>query len=92
MESAEQAALSHRMDSEGTSFKYVNSKNLGKKQNANLELNRHFDQRYVNVTRSSVIIPKFLNENGTLIIFLFFAVMINRCNQGKENYYILSVT
>ncbi|BES90285.1 Calcium channel [Nesidiocoris tenuis] len=56
MESAEQAALSHRLDAEGSSVKFVNSRLLRKQL---LELNRHFDQRHVNTSHSSVIVPSF---------------------------------
>ncbi|KAK9497931.1 hypothetical protein O3M35_003829 [Rhynocoris fuscipes] len=63
MDSAEQAALSHRLDSEGSSVKYINSRTLKSQNGISLEMNRHFDQRAVNTSHSSVIVPHYVSES-----------------------------
>ncbi|XP_066903805.1 voltage-dependent calcium channel subunit alpha-2/delta-4 isoform X1 [Halyomorpha halys] len=69
MDSAEQAALSHRMESEGSSIKYLNSRLLRRQSdNLLLEFNRHFDQRHVNTSHSSVIIPQFLSDTDKQVL------------------------
>ncbi|KAF6216261.1 hypothetical protein GE061_000601 [Apolygus lucorum] len=67
MDSAEQAALSHRMESEGSSVKFVNSRLLKKQSGMLLELNRHFDQRHVNTSHSSVILPSFVIDSDVQV-------------------------
>ncbi|XP_014246185.1 voltage-dependent calcium channel subunit alpha-2/delta-4 isoform X2 [Cimex lectularius] len=63
MDIAEQAALSYRLESEGASVKFLNSRNLKKQPGVVLEQNRHFDRRHVNTSVSSVIMPAFLSES-----------------------------
>ncbi|XP_073999423.1 voltage-dependent calcium channel subunit stolid isoform X2 [Rhodnius prolixus] len=64
IDSAEQAALSHRLDSDtnNSPIKFVNSRSLRGQNGISLELNRHFDQRPVNTTHSSVILPNTVVE------------------------------
>lgn len=71
IDSAEQAALSHRLDSDtnNSPIKFVNSRSLRGQNGISLELNRHFDQRPVNTTHSSVILPNTVVEAGKYVCF-----------------------
>lgn len=69
MDSAEQAALSQKM--EGGSAKYYNSRKLSSNsegvsgwQELQLTPNRHFDYQAVNTSASSVLFPQTLTDTG----------------------------
>lgn len=73
MDSAEQAALSHKLDT-GASVRYYNARRLnefgpdGRLQDGSKEMsltqNRHFDQLAVNTTLSSVLLPPDVRDSG----------------------------
>jgi hypothetical protein len=73
MDSAEQAALSHKLDA-GTSVRYYNARRLnefgpdGRLQDGSKEMslkqNRHFDQLAVNTSLSSVLLPPEVRDSG----------------------------
>ena len=72
MDSAEQAALSHKPES--GSVKYYNARRLnefgsdGRLQDGSKEMNlvqnRHFDQLAVNTSLSSVLLPPDVRDSG----------------------------
>lgn len=81
MDSAEQAALSQKM--EGGTPKYFNSRRLagpGEEgrgagwQELELILNRHFDHQPVNTSYSSVLLPQALSDAGLCLVSLGFLV------------------
>ncbi|XP_054277448.1 voltage-dependent calcium channel subunit alpha-2/delta-3-like isoform X1 [Macrosteles quadrilineatus] len=63
MDSAEQAALSQKM--EGGTPKYLNSRRMG--DDIMLIPNRHFDQQPVNTSFSSVLMPQALSDSDPLV-------------------------
>jgi hypothetical protein len=73
MDSAEQAALSHKLDV-GTSVRYYNARRLnefgpdGRLQDGskemNLAQNGHFDHLAVNTSLSSVLLPAGVRDSG----------------------------
>ena len=69
MDSAEQAALSHRFDP-GLVTRFFNSRRLnspdtdGVKREVTLSLDRHFDQLSVNANLSAVLMPAGIQESG----------------------------
>ncbi|KAJ9576006.1 hypothetical protein L9F63_007106, partial [Diploptera punctata] len=77
MDSAEQAALSHKPES-GTSVKYYNARRLnefgadGRLQDGSKEMNlvqnRHFDQLAVNTSLSSVLLPPDVRDSDSEVL------------------------
>lgn len=75
MDSAEQAALSHKFEP-GLATKYLNSRHLSQEGRADsfrdvhLTPNRHFDHLPVNINFSSVLIPPKVDDQGKFILGL----------------------
>ncbi|XP_023705860.1 voltage-dependent calcium channel subunit alpha-2/delta-3 isoform X6 [Cryptotermes secundus] len=77
MDSAEQAALSHKLDA-GTAVRYYNARRLnefgpdGRLQDGSKEMsltqNRHFDQLAVNTSLSSVLLPPEVRDSDPEVL------------------------